>query len=189
MPRKPTGNKVGRPEKSELSERQLRAAELDYPHINWGVFDAMEIQRRPRERVSRLPAKELAKKVGVEERIVQHWRTKDPFYRAQLRKWFVERNANKVRDLSDDVDRAALAQKKDRAERMDEIVTDMDRYLAGVWEGDVVSPIDGRVYTSPVKLAAHLDEHKCVPAEMVKKLLPVLSDPASPGSKPITVKK
>jgi hypothetical protein len=144
---------------------------LDYPHIKWGVLDAMEIQRRPRERVSRLPAKDLAKMVGVEERIVQDWRTKDPFYRAQLRKWFLERNGKKVRDPSDDVDHAALALKKRWDDGMENIVRDMDRYLKEDWpEGGVESSIDGKRYTTPGRLAIHLGKHGCVPAGMVKEL-------------------
>jgi hypothetical protein len=174
MPRQRTGNKNGRPNKSGLNARQLRAAELDYPHINWGVLDAMVIQRRPRERVSRLPAKDLAKMVGVEERIVQQWRTQDPFYRAQLIKWFIERNAKKVRDPSDDVDQAALALRKRWDEGMEAIVRDMDRYLGKDWPPEgVKSPIDGEGYTTPGRLAIHLQNHKpyCVPAEMVKELV------------------
>ena len=178
MPRQRTGNKNGRPNKSGLNARQLRAAKLDYPHINWGVFIAMETQRKARERISRLPAKQLAKKVGVEERIIQHWRAKDPFYRSQLKEWFLEKwlKANEDRDPPDYVDPANLAEAKDRMRRMEEIVTDMDRYLGKDWpvEG-VKSPIDDKVYATPLCLAIHLQEHNCVPAEMVKERIGPLS--------------
>lgn len=111
--------------------------------------------------------------------VVQHWRTEDPFYRSQLREWFLENLRNDIKNLDASyfVDPADLSEAKDRTRRMEEIVTDMVRFLKKDWPAEVgvKSFIDGMVYSTPLSLAIHLSEHHCVPAEMVKERLGHLS--------------
>jgi hypothetical protein len=165
MPRKPTGNKVGRPRKTTLNKRQREALEIDYKHIQWGLLFTTARKGVP----SLLPSDTLAQQMGVGTRTIQKWRS-DPLYRSELIERFMS-NLNLVMGREDhDNSKSTAKFRKVRLDRINRTAA-LDAYVAKYWNGPVKSPIDGSIINTPMEWLKHLQDNHSLPHDIVRQQL------------------
>ncbi len=166
MPRKPTGNKPGRPRKTKLNERQLRAVEIDFEHRRWG-----NRPDRPAAESS-MPTSQLAKRMNVGKRAVEKWR-KDPLWHAAMARKLVSL-VDCFEEFAEDRKQAARIRKEylDRVRR----TAALTAYVEKHWTGPTPSPIDGRVLSTPSALVKDLDDNGCLPLELARGQLKAAED-------------